>query len=339
MLISTGSPAGDDVAYMRGYLSAPMASRLPACLQWLQGGLGRRTARFTRSADLGQGISTEHGSLLRLVMSKQVSALQSALPNGWRAFVGMCYGGPRIADVTREIAAAGIEELVMVPMYPQFSETTTGTVMREAYGALKEVGQHLRVTVRTTWYDDRAYLGAQAKRIAEYASRHGLNPADTHLVFAAHGLSVSYANRDDPYASQVEQSAALVAQRLGWPADRSTVAYQSRTGAAEWLKPDVREVLSELSDAGERRLLVCPMSVTMDCPETLEEIDVRCRAAFESRGGDFHVCPALNDYGPFVDALKNLALRGPQPVTSWGADSKPYFLIINLVCLKLSQGM
>jgi ferrochelatase len=329
LLINTGTPASTDLASVRRYLaeflSDPMVIQLPAWLRWFQGGLGRLIARLRakRSAELYRRIWTERGSPLRVIMDEQASALESALPAGWRVFVGMRYGQPRIAEVMREIAAAGIEELVVVPMYPQFSRTTTGTVIREAYRALKQVGQHLRVSMRTTWYDDGAYLNAQARLIAEYASRHGLKPADTHLVFSAHGLPVSYVSRGDPYASHMERSAALVAQRLGWPAHRTTLAYQSRMGPTEWLKPDVRELLNELSDAGEKRVLVCPISFTVDCLETLEEIDVRYRAEFESRGGELHLCPALNDYAPFVGALKNLVLRGPQPVTAWGADSKP----------------
>ncbi|UCG15342.1 MAG: ferrochelatase [Phycisphaerales bacterium] len=325
LLINTGAPATADVACARRYPGEAIVVGWRACLRWLRGGLGRLIARLGtgRLGELHRRTSIERASLPRVIMAEQASALESALPDGWRAFVAMGHGGPAIADVTREIVAAGIEELVMVPMYPQFSRTTTGAVIGEVYRALREVGRHLRVSLRTTWYDDGGYLSAQAKLVAEYALRRGLKPADTHLVFSAHGLPVSHVSPGAPYVSQVEQSAALVAQRLGWPADRCTLAYQSPTWSGAWLKPGVREVLKELCDAGERRVLVCPISLAVDCPETLEEMDVRCREEFESRGGALHVCPVLNDYGPFIDALKNLALRGPQRVTSWGSGLKP----------------
>ncbi len=329
LLVNVGTPDAPEPAAVRRYLaeflSDPMVIQLPAGLGWFHGILGRLIARFraARSVEKYREIWTDRGSPLKVIMEDQASALASVLPEGWRVFVGMRNGHPRIADALADIEAAGIEELVIVPMYPQFSRTTSGTVIREVYRALKHVGGHLNVAVRTTWYDDAAYVSAQARLLAEYASRHGLTPADTHLVFSAHGLPVSYIERGDPYARQVDRSVKLVAQRLGWPADRVRLAFQSRLGPAQWLKPDVPDVLNELAAAGHKRVMICPISFSVDCLETLEEIDIRYRAEFEAAGGQMYLCPALNDYGPFIGALKNLVLRGPQPVTSWGTDMTP----------------
>jgi ferrochelatase len=329
LLVNTGTPDRPDIAAVRKYLaeflSDPMVIQLPRGLRWFGGPLGRLIARLraAHSAELYQKIWTERGSPLTAIMGDQAAALASVLPEGWRVWVGMRYGRPAIGDALRDIASAGIEELVVVPMYPQFSRTTTGTALRETYRALRAAAPHLRVATRTSWYDDAAYVHAQARLVAEYASRHGLTPANCLLVFSAHGLPVSYVRRGDPYARHVERSVELVAQRLGWPAERRTLAYQSRLGPAEWLKPDLKEVLSQLRDNGEKRALVCPISFSVDCLETLEEIDIRLRAEFESGGGELHLCPALNDHKAFIGALKNLVLRGPQPASPRGIAQRP----------------
>ena len=329
LLVSTGSPQNPDAASVRRYLaeflSDPLVVRLPTGLRWFQGAFGRLIARFRakRSAEMYQSIWTDRGSPLKVIMAEQVSALAAVLPDGWHVFVGMRYGRPRIADALQEIEAAGIEELVVVPMYPQFSRTTTGTVVKELYRALRQTSLHINVAMRTTWYDDVGYINAQARHIAEYAASNDLKPEDTHLLFSAHGLPVSYVKNGDPYAGYVNRTVRLVTERLGWPEDRSSLAYQSRLGPAEWLKPDIKETLAQLIQANEKKVLVCPISFPVDCLETLKEIDIRYRAVFEAHGGEFHSCPALNTYEPFISALKNLVLKGPQAATFLGEQNTP----------------
>lgn len=329
LLVNVGTPEQPDVRSVRRYLAEflgdPLVIRLPTGLRWLQGTLARLIAwsRAPSSAQKYQEIWTERGSPLKAIMTDQAAALQARLPDGWRVFVGMRYGRPEIAAVLEQIEAAGIEELVVVPLYPQFSRTTTGTVVRELYRALKHVGQHINVATRATWYDDIGYINAQARLIADYAAAHGLQPADTHLLFSAHGLPVSYVRAGDPYARHVQRTVQLVTQRLGWPAERTSLGYQSRMGPTEWLQPDTRDRLTELAQQGEKRVLVCSISFTVDCLETLEEVQLRYRAEFEALGGRFYACPALNTSEPFIRALQNLVLRGPQPMTSWGSDITP----------------
>ena len=320
LLVNTGTPDGPDAASVRRYLaeflSDPFVIQLPTGMGWFQGLLGRFMARMraARSAELYQRIWTERGSPLRVIMEDQAVALEAALPEGWRVFVGMRYGQPGIAEALEQVVAAGVAELVVVPMYPQFSRTTTGTVVQELFRGLRETGPHINFATRTTWYDDVGYIHAQARLISEFAAQRDLQPEDTHLLFSAHGLPVSYIRRGDPYGQHVRRTVHLLAQKLRWPAERMSVAYQSRMGPAEWLKPDVGQRLAELSEAGERKVLVYPISFTVDCLETLEEIGIRERAAFEAGGGEFHMCPALNTYEPFIAALKNLVLRGAKPM-------------------------
>ena len=329
LLINLGTPDSPDVPSVRRYLaeflSDPNVIRLPSGLGWLNGLLGRTIARFRapRSAKLYERIWTEGGSPLGSITEEQVSLLEDALPDDWHVFFAMRYGRPTIAETLSEIEEAGIDELVVVPMYPHYSGTTTGTALRKLYGSLKRGNHRLNVTTRNTWFDDGGYIHAQAKLIQEYAMRHGLTPENTYLMFSAHGLPVSYVERGDPYPAHVKRSVELVTQRLGWPTDRSTLAFQSRFGPAEWLKPAADETLAELARAGEKRVLVCPISFTTDCLETLEELDVRYREGFERTGGELYLCPALNSSPEFITALKNMVLRGPRPVTSWGEKVRP----------------
>ena len=106
-------------------------------------------------------------------------------------------------------------------------------------------------------------------------------------------------------------------ERLGWPESRCALGYQSRMGPTEWLKPDLETVLNELAAAGERRVLVCPISFAVDCLETLEEIPIRARETFAAQGGELHLCPALNADERFINALHKLVTRGPQSITEW----------------------
>ena len=329
LLINLGTPDAPDVESVRRYLAEflgdPEVIQLPRGLKWLNGPLGRFIARrrAPKSAKSYEQIWTERGSPLGSISAEQAASLQSAMPSDWQVFHAMRYGKPAIAETLRRVEDSGVEELVVIPMYPQFSGPTTGTALRALYGSLKRGGHRLNVATRNSWYDDGGYLHAQAKLIADYARLHGLSPENTHLVFSAHGLPVSYVERGDPYPDHVNRTVELVAQRLGWPEERRTLAFQSRVGPTAWLTPNTEDVLRELGDRGERRVLVCSVSFTTDCLETLEEIDLKYREMFERDGREMFLCPALNTSRDFIAALKNLALRGPQAVKSWGARMHP----------------
>ncbi len=322
LLVSVGTPDGQDVPAVRRFLaeslSDPLIVHLPAGLRWFQGAVGRWLARSRapRLAESYRKIWSDRGSPQAVNLSDQASALAATLPDDWKVFVAMRYGQPAIADALRQIEADCIDELVVVPMYPQFSQTTTGTVVRELYRVLRNVGQHINVTTRTTWFDDVGYVNAQARLVAEYACSHGLRPQDTHLLFSAHGAAPSSVSRGDPYVQHVRRTVELVAERLGWPTNRLSLAFQGRLSPGEWLRPDTQGALAELSRGGEKQVLICPITFTVDCLETLAEIGVQYREAFEANGGELYVCPALNAYEPFIAALRSLVLRRPRSMTS-----------------------
>jgi ferrochelatase len=329
LLVNLGTPDGPDVAsvrrYLREFLSDPDVIQLPRGMKWFNRVLGWLIARFRapKSAGLYQRIWTDRGSPLAAVTAEQASLLEAALGEEYRVFHAMRYGSPSIASRLREIEEAGIDELVVIPLYPQFSGTTTGTALRELYRSLDRGEHRINVTTRNAWYDDGGYVHAQARLIEEYVKCHALSPENAVLLFSAHGLPVSYVERGDPYPEHMKRTVELVGKRLGWPADRMRLTYQSRLGPAQWLGPHTGDVLRELGEAGQKRVLVCPVSFTTDCLETLEEIDVRYRSEFEKDGCELFLCPALNTKREFIAALKNLVLRGPKPVTCWGEKVRP----------------
>ena len=318
LLVNVGTPDAPDVASVRHYLTEflrdPFVIQLPSLLRWAQPWLARFIARrrAPHSAEKYRSIWMPEGSPLRVIMQQQAAELRKLLPGNWGVFTAMRYGHPSIEETLRAIVEERIEELVVVPLYPQYSQTTTGTVIQELYSVLKASGAHINVTARTTWYDDAGYANAQARLIADYAAEHNLGPHNSILLYSAHGLPVAYVERGDPYDDQLKRSIEIVTDRLGWPVGRTRVGYQSRMGPAAWLKPDTTEVLSQLAASGEKNVLLCPISFAVDCLETLEEIDIRYKHHFEGLGGQLHRCPALNTSVHFMGALKNLVLRGPR---------------------------
>ena len=320
LLINLGTPDAPTTAAVRRYLAQflvdPSVIQLPRGLGWLNGPLGRMIARFraATSAEMYRTVWTKNGSPLLAITQDQTAALQAIMPRGWRVFCAMRYGEPSIPAVLREIETQGIEELVIVPMYPQFSGPTTGTAMREVYEYLKGDDHRLQLSTRLRWYNDHHYVCAQAELLEDFMRKNGLAVEDTYLLFSTHGLPVSYVTRGDPYPEHVAQTVALVGGQLGWPCDRMSLAFQSRFGPTKWLEPYTDKVLEELAARDEKRIVICPISFTADCLETLEELDVRYRKLIAHTETELHVCPALNTFGPFIAGLKQLVMRGSRPM-------------------------
>jgi ferrochelatase len=329
LLINVGTPDEPTPAAVRRYLAEflgdPDVIQLPWFMRWAQPWLAGMIARrrSAESAEKYQAIWTDRGSPLRVIMEDQAAALERLLPSDFAIFPAMRYGRPSIAAALKQAADAGVEELIAIPMYPHFSQTTTGTVVQELYRALKEVAPHINVSVRTSWYDDVGYINAQARRIAAFARENGLTPENTVLLYSAHGLPVSYVRRGDPYERHITTTVQLVNQRLGWDERRIALAYQSRMGPMKWLEPYAEDMLAQLAAVDEKNVLVVPISFVTDCLETLEEIALRYREDFEADDRKLYVCPALNTDERWITTLRNLVVRGPRPVTGWDEKQQP----------------
>lgn len=329
LLLNLGTPDDPTVPAVRRYLteflSDPEVIRLPRRLRWLNWPLARMIAQFRspKSAHAYRTIWTDAGSPLKTITEDQVDALQSCLPKGWSVYYAMRYGNPTVASTLDAIIADGIQDLVVVPMYPQFSGPTTGTAVDDFYRHLRQRGQRLGVTIRNHWHDDVGYIDAQARLIQQQAEEHDLHPGNCMLMFSTHSMPESYIRDGDPYQGQVLETVKLVTERLGWRDDRTVVAYQSKLGPVPWLSPSTEETLQKLAKDGEPNVLVCPVSFTADCLETLEEIGITYREEFEAGGGRMHLCSSLNTFKPFIKALSQLAMRGTKPVSECRVEQPP----------------
>jgi len=288
--------------------------------------LGEPDLPGVHEAHAGEGFqetSTNGGSPSQVTERLQLSALESELPEGMRVFPAVHHGRPSIAEALERIAALGIDDLVAVPMHSPFGGITTHTAFAELYRQISRLNRPIDVTTRSIWHDDAGYVNAQARLIHECAAAHGLTPEDTCLVYSARSLSATCGEAGDLYAGQVRRTAELVSRRLGWPPDRVSLGYQCSPGAAKPLRPTTIHLLAELSHAGEKQVLVCPLDLATECPETRTKIQARYREQFEKDGGRFFMCPALDTFEPFITALKKLVLYGRRPVEFQTKNTRP----------------
>ena len=264
------------------------------------------------------------GSPLRRITEQQARELQSNLrQRGIEAtsYVAMRYWHPFTESAVADIKADGIDEVVVLPLYPHFSISTSGSSFRELQRLRQGDQAFSRLPIRCirSYYDDPGYIGAMAELIAKEIQACP-DPSQAHVFFSAHGVPKSYVEEaGDPYQQEIETCARLIMERLqadlGHP-NPYTLAYQSRVGPVEWLKPYTDDALHELGEAGVKDLVVVPISFVSEHIETLEEIDIEYREiATEAGITNFRRVPALDTTPSFIQGLANLvqqALEGPE---------------------------
>ena len=246
-------------------------------------------------------------SPIRLLTERQARALEAALSPEFdvRCWVAMRYWRPLTGDAAAEVRATPLDALVLLPLYPQYSFATTLSSLKEwrrlyrpALGAPKEIPIE-------DFHTHPSYVGAIVAKIAT-ALTHFDEPAKVRLVFSAHGLPLSLIERGDPYQRQVEETMRAVLARGGW-SNAYVLAYQSRVGRQKWLEPSLAHTLEVLARAGEKRLLVIPISFVTEHIETLHEINIEARQeALRAGVEQFEMMPALGDSPQFIAALAAL---------------------------------
>jgi ferrochelatase len=293
--------------YLRQFLSDPRVIEVPRWRWWpiLQLILLRRpqasAAKYARIWD------PQSGSPLLHWTRRQVEELARALPQVPVRF-GMQVGNPPVAAVLDEMIRAGVDRLVVVPMYPQYSATTTASATDVLFQALMQQRRVPALRIVPPYYDHPAYLDAVAEIIRQELTKLPWQPQ--HFLLSFHGIPVSYARRGDPYATHVKRTTLALVKRLGWQRREWTQSFQSLFGRARWLKPYTDDTLRRLAKEGCRRVFVAMPGFTADCLETLDEIGRESREAFQHAGGEMlHACPCLNDHPAWIDALKTLVLE------------------------------
>jgi ferrochelatase len=311
LLLNLGGPDElDDVRpFLFNLFSDPEIIRLP--FSWLQSPLAWliSTMRTKKSQENYRQIGG--GSPLRHITQAQAQALQERLQQKGQdanVYIGMRYWHPFTEEAIARIKRDAIEQLVILPLYPQFSISTSGSSFRLLEKLWQEdptLGR-IEYTVIPSWYQQPGYLQAMAQLIAQELDQFP-NPDSVHLFFSAHGVPLNYVTEaGDPYQQEIEDCTALIMQTLNRP-NPHTLAYQSRVGPVEWLKPYTEDALRELAAQGVEELLVVPISFVSEHIETLQEIDIEYRELAEESGiHNFQRIPALNTHPVFIDSLATL---------------------------------
>jgi protoporphyrin/coproporphyrin ferrochelatase len=254
---------------------------------------------------------------------RQAEALECELRREFdaRVVMAMRYWRPFTQEAIATMAAHAPGEVVLLPLYPQYSKTTTGSSLNEWDRRFQPNGWRPRVHVVREFYQDAAYLDAVVAAV-DASLRDFENAADVDMVFSAHSVPVAVIEQGDPYQRQIEDTVDLVWQRGGWPARRH-ICYQSKVGASKWLRPSMHETVKNLAAAGSRHVLVVPISFVSDHVETLHEIDIEHREQARTLGiTDFRMMPGLNDSPAFIGALAGLVrsqIAGIEPALAAGS--------------------
>jgi ferrochelatase len=315
LITNLGTPAAPTAAAVRRYLaeflSDPRVVERPRWL-WLPvlHGLILRLRPRHSAAAYGK-IWTDEGSPLAVNAGRQAAALEGALAERWqgklKVALGMRYGEPSIATALKTLRSWGARRLLVLPLYPQYSATTTGSTYDALFKALaaERCMPDLRVVSR--YHDHPGYIDALAESVIAAREQNGHHG---RLLFSFHGLPQRYCDAGDPYYEQCLETARLVAARLEEVPDNWAVAFQSRVGREKWLQPYTESVLREWGKSGVRAVHVLCPGFSADCLETLEEIAIRAAALFRSCGGDsLHYIPALNDRPEHIAALTDIVTR------------------------------
>jgi ferrochelatase len=308
LLVNLGTPAAPTAGAVRRWLREFLHDRRVVELtRWLWCPLLEfliLPLRAPKVAKKYAAIWTAQGSPLLAHSRALAEAVQARLP-GVQVRLAMRYGQPALREELR--AVEDCERLVVLPLYPQYSGSTTATVHDLVGDELSRWRRRPALRLLADYHLDAGWLDALAASVREHWQMHGRGEL---LLLSFHGLPVFQDRAGDPYARQCRASAEALARRLGLREDEWQLAFQSRFGRAEWLQPYTMQTLEELAHRGLRKVdVLCP-GFAVDCLETLEEISVENAAAFLTAGGEaLRYIPALNAGTAHADALAAIARR------------------------------
>jgi ferrochelatase len=317
LLINLGTPRAPTAAAVRKYLDEFLLDarvvEIPRLPWWLLLKAVVLPTRAAASAARYASVWTEEGSPLLAHSERQHRALIAELQRrkmDLEVYLAMRYGDPSVDSALERMRHEQVSRLLVLPMYPQYSATTTGS----AFDAVIRVLQQTRNVPELRWirsfHDDPGYIEALRRSVRSYWNSHG---RPDKLVMSFHGLPRRNLQLGDPYQKECAKTAQLLAEALGIEPREYVLSFQSRFGRARWIEPYTVDSLRELARAGAGRVdVVCPGFVA-DCLETLEEIALEARREFLTSGGrEFHYIACLNDSPQFIAALADLVERHVQ---------------------------
>ena len=312
LLSNLGTPDAPTIKAVRKYLAEflydPKIIKLPAPLRWLILHGFILPIRPKKSAAAYQKIWTDEGSPLLAISRRQYHALQNILHRRYgdrvKITLGMRYGNPSIRSALADLRNAEVNRLLVLPLYPQYSETTTGSTLELVAAILTKWNWQPKTVYLERYYDHPDYIDAIVDSIHAHWGQHG---RAEKLLFSFHGLPQDYADAGDPYPDECQATVRLIVEKLPLQTTEWALTFQSRLGPKAWLKPYTDITLQALAANGLKRVdVICP-GFSADCLETLEEIDMQNRAIFLTAGGEtFSYIPALNDRPQHITMLQKL---------------------------------
>lgn len=313
VLLNLGTPDAPTVSsvrkFLRAFLSDPRVVELPRLL-WLPILYGIiLPLRPKKALQAYQLVWTEEGSPLKAITDKQVDALakraQAQMGDAVEVVAAMTYGEPALEAQINALRARGVGRIILLPLYPQYSATTTAPIYDQLARYIRRTRHIAEVFLVNAYFERRDYIAALAASIKEYWQLNGQNEK---LLFSFHGIPQRCVDKGDPYYDHCVATANAVAQALALPASAWAISFQSRLGKAKWLQPYTDKLLVEWAQAGVQSVdVICPAFAT-DCIETLEEIQGENQELFLHAGGKrFGYIPCLNDRADHIDMMWAIA--------------------------------
>lgn len=308
ILVNLGTPNSPDAKSVRRYLREFLSDRrvvdYPRLLWWpLLNGIILNT-RPPKTAKLYREIWNEADdeSPLKTFTRLQANYVRDRLADGIVTEYAMRYGEPSIEGRIKEMQAAGCDRILVVPLYPQYSATTTGTVVDEVGRVLAGLAHQPTIRIAPPFYDADPYIDALVQ-----SARRALSQDTQRIILSFHGIPQRYFDAGDPYHCHCKKTARLLCEKMGWTDDFVKIGFQSRFGPEKWLEPSTESLVLEAASEGLDNIAVMAPAFVSDCLETLEEIGISLARTFEEAGGkSLKAIPCLNDDKAFVDFLADL---------------------------------
>ncbi|MDH5915193.1 ferrochelatase [Vibrio splendidus] len=306
LLVNLGTPDSATPAGVRRFLSEFLHDkRVVNLTRWLWCPILHGVIlpiRAPKVAKLYQSVWMDEGSPLLVYSQRQADKLQKKLE--MPVALGMTYGNPSLKTGVEQLMEQGVEDIIVLPLYPQYSGTTTAAVSDGLTKAFKQMPVIPSYRFIRDYYAHPSYAKALAESVRSHWDKNGRGD---HLVCSFHGIPKRLADEGDIYPQHCEATTKLLAAELGLSADDITMTYQSRFGREEWLKPYTDETLESLPSKGIKKIDIMAPAFSVDCLETLEEISEQCKETFIDAGGsDFSYIMCLNDRDSHIDMMAEL---------------------------------
>lgn len=315
LLLNLGTPDATDFwsvrRYLKEFLSDPRVIDTPKWLWWPILNLVILNVRPQKSGHAYAQIwdKTHNDSPLRIISQEQTAALAERMAaDGVVVDYAMRYGNPSTQSVLEKMQKQGCTKILLVPLYPQYSATTTATANDKAFDALKQMRWQPAVRTAPAYFEDPKYIETLGNSIRDGVAALDFEP--DLVITSYHGMPVTYLKKGDPYHCQCYKTTRLVREYLGWPREKIMVTFQSRFGPTQWLEPYTDKTLEALPGKGIKKVAILAPAFSADCIETLEEIAMGGKDTFLEAGGEkFAYIPCLNASPGGMDMIESMVRR------------------------------